>query len=295
MKRKLLINLFSFFFIFFVLIEDSDAQNLLDTSTWTVGSGSVGEFSRNGEVSENVREFGTDPFGNSSILWKGGNDAASNADGGWNSSYYNIDNEETYRFVVWLKKTNSNDGHSYFGCQQWLCCVGYVLVKPLFFFLVDDFVFLITVQKTNTKMNISIGNDHAGTEYKFAITDALKLRKINVKNYGTNLKDSVDYPDFVHPVAKDISEGKADFGILICGSANGVAMTANKYQKVRAGICWSREIVELIRQHNNANILCIPARFTAIPQAIKMVEVFLKTEFEGGRHQRRVEKISACL
>lgn len=144
-------------------------------------------------------------------------------------------------------------------------------------------------------MNISIGNDHAGTEYKFAITDALKLRKINVKNYGTNLKDSVDYPDFVHPVAKDISEGKADFGILICGSANGVAMTANKYQKVRAGICWSREIVELIRQHNNANILCIPARFTAIPQAIKMVEVFLKTEFEGGRHQRRIEKISACL
>ena len=286
MKRKLLINLFSFFFIFFVLIEDSDAQNLLDTSTWTVGSGSVGGFSRNGEVSENVREFGTDPFGNSSILWKGGNDAASNADGGWNSSYYNIDNEETYRFVVWLKKTNSNDGHSYFGCQQWLCCVGYVLVKPLF---------LITVQKTNTIMNISIGNDHAGTEYKFAITDALKLRKINVKNYGTNLKDSVDYPDFVHPVAKDISEGKADFGILICGSANGVAMTANKYQKVRAGICWSREIVELIRQHNNANILCIPARFTAIPQAIKMVEVFLKTEFEGGRHQRRVEKISACL
>lgn len=109
-------------FVLLVFVSSAtvtNAQNLLDTSTWTVGSGSVGGFSRNGEVSENVREFGTDPFGNSSIIWKGGNDAASNADGGWNSSYYNIDNEETYRFVVWLKKTNSTDGHSYFGCQQW--------------------------------------------------------------------------------------------------------------------------------------------------------------------------------
>ena len=140
-------------------------------------------------------------------------------------------------------------------------------------------------------MTISIGNDHAGPDYKFAIVQYLQEKGIQVNNYGTDSTDSVDYPDFVHPVAKDVIEKKADFGILICGSANGVAMTANKYQEIRAGLCWTKEIVELIRQHNNANVLCIPARFTAIPQAIKMVETFLNTEFEGGRHQRRVEKI----
>lgn len=140
-------------------------------------------------------------------------------------------------------------------------------------------------------MNIAIGNDHAGTEYKFAIVALLESKGIQVKNYGTDANDSVDYPDFVHPVAKDVVDGKADFGILICGSANGVAMTANKYQEVRAGLCWTKEIVTLIRQHNNANVLCIPARFTAIPQALQMVETFLNTEFEGGRHQNRVNKI----
>lgn len=143
-------------------------------------------------------------------------------------------------------------------------------------------------------MTISIGNDHAGTDYKFAIVKLLKLQGIEVLNYGTDSFDSVDYPDFVHPVAKDVVSKKADFGILICGSANGVAMTANKYQEVRAGLCWTKEIVELIRQHNNANILCIPARYTAIPQALQMVETFLNTEFEGGRHQNRVDKIPAC-
>lgn len=143
-------------------------------------------------------------------------------------------------------------------------------------------------------MRISIGNDHAGTDYKFAIIDFLTSKGIEVENYGTDANDSVDYPDFVHPVAKDVVSKASDFGILICGSANGVAMTANKYQEVRAGLCWTKEIVELIRQHNNANILCIPARFTAIPQAIQMVETFLNTEFEGGRHQKRVDKIPAC-
>lgn len=143
-------------------------------------------------------------------------------------------------------------------------------------------------------MNISIGNDHAGTEYKFAILELLKSKEILVKNYGTDSNESVDYPDFVHPVAKDIVSNKSDFGILICGSANGVAMTANKYKEVRAGLCWTKEIVELIRQHNNSNILCIPARYTSIPQALKMVEIFISTDFEGGRHQKRVNKISAC-
>ncbi|MDA9070576.1 RpiB/LacA/LacB family sugar-phosphate isomerase [bacterium] len=143
-------------------------------------------------------------------------------------------------------------------------------------------------------MNISIGNDHAATAYKFAIVKLLESKGILVKNYGTDLNESVDYPDFVHPVAKDIVSKKADYGILLCGSANGVAMTANKYKEVRAGLCWSNEIVELIRQHNNANILCIPARYTSIPQALKMVETFLNTNFEGGRHQNRVNKIPIC-
>ena len=140
-------------------------------------------------------------------------------------------------------------------------------------------------------MKIAIGNDHAGPEYKHAVVDFLLSKKIEVINYGTDNLSSVDYPDFVHPVAKDVNENKVDFGILICGSGNGVAMTANKYEKVRAGLCWTKEIVELIRLHNNANILCIPARFTAIPQVIEMVQVFLDTKFEGGRHQNRIDKI----
>ncbi|WP_346883466.1 ribose 5-phosphate isomerase B [uncultured Algibacter sp.] len=140
-------------------------------------------------------------------------------------------------------------------------------------------------------MTISIGNDHAGTDYKFAIKNYLESKGYTVNNYGTDANDSVDYPDFVHPVAQDVENKKVDFGILICGSANGVAMTANKYQNVRAGLCWTKEIVELIRQHNNANILCIPARYTAIPQALQMVETFLETKFEGGRHQNRIDKI----
>ncbi len=118
-------------------------------------------------------------------------------------------------------------------------------------------------------MNISIGNDHAGTDYKFAIIEFLKNKNITVDNYGTDTNNSVDYPDYVHPVAQDIVLKKSFFGILICGSANGVAMTANKYKEVRAGLCWTKEIVELIRQHNNANILCIPARFTSILKRLK--------------------------
>jgi len=143
-------------------------------------------------------------------------------------------------------------------------------------------------------MNISIGNDHAGTDYKFRIIEFLKSKNIEVTNYGTDAVSSVDYPDFVHPVAKDVESKKSTYGILICGSANGVAMTANKYANIRAGICWSNEIVSLIRQHNNANILCIPARFTEIENVLKMVDTFLNTEFEGGRHQNRINKILPC-
>lgn len=144
-------------------------------------------------------------------------------------------------------------------------------------------------------MKIAIGNDHAGTEYKLAIAEYLSSQGIEVTNYGTNEDNSVDYPDFVHPVAKDVDDNVVDFGILVCGSGNGVAMTANKYKNVRAGLCWTSEITELTRQHNNANIICIPARFTSKHQAIGMVKTFLATAFEGGRHQNRVDKIPMCI
>ncbi len=144
-------------------------------------------------------------------------------------------------------------------------------------------------------MRIAIGNDHAGTVYKFAIIEYLKSEGIEVSNYGTNEENSVDYPDFVHPVAKDVDSKNVDYGILICGSGNGVCMTANKYENVRAGLCWTKEITELTRQHNDANIICIPARFTSQPQAIEMVKIFLNTAFEGGRHLKRVNKIPACI
>ena len=141
-------------------------------------------------------------------------------------------------------------------------------------------------------MKISIGNDHAGPEYKKAIVEMLLAKGYEVTNYGTDSEASVDYPDFGHPVATDVEEGKADFGIIICGSGNGIAMTANKHQKVRAALCWMKEIAALARQHNDANIISIPARYTSIAQAVDMVDTFLTTEFEGGRHQTRVNKIS---
>lgn len=140
-------------------------------------------------------------------------------------------------------------------------------------------------------MKIAIGNDHAGPDYKFAILKILEARGIEVTNHGTDTLDSVDYPDFANPVAKAVNSGDVDFGILICGSANGVAMTANKYEKVRAGVCWTKEITELSRLHNDANVICIPARFTSLQQAVGMVETFIDTKFEGGRHLNRVNKI----
>jgi ribose 5-phosphate isomerase B len=140
-------------------------------------------------------------------------------------------------------------------------------------------------------MKIDIGNDHAGTKYKNAILDHLESEGHQVNNFGTNSNESVDYPDFIHPVALSVSNKEADFGIIICGSGNGASMTANKHKNVRSALCWTNEIAVLARQHNNANILSIPARFTSIQQAISMVNSFLNTDFEGGRHQRRVEKI----
>lgn len=160
--------------------------------------------------------------------------------------------------------------------------------------IVNNYYLCAITFNTFKKMKIAIGNDHAGTDYKFAIIKHLESKGYAITNYGTDTDDSVDYPDFVHPVAQDVVDKKVDFGILLCGSANGVAMTANKYQQIRAGLCWNKEIVSLIRQHNNANVLCIPARFTSVQQAVEMVDTFLNTDFEGGRHQNRVNKIPMC-
>lgn len=140
-------------------------------------------------------------------------------------------------------------------------------------------------------MTIAIGNDHAGTQYKFEIVKLLEKKGYKVLNFGTDTEDSMDYPDTVHPVAEAIESGKADFGITLCGSGNGAQMAANKHQGIRAALCWNNELVELARLHNNANILSIPARFVSLQQALGFVEIFLTTKFEGGRHQTRIEKI----
>ena len=141
-------------------------------------------------------------------------------------------------------------------------------------------------------MTISIGNDHAGTEYKFEIIKKLENLGHEVINFGTNTNDSMDYPDAIHPTVLAVVTGKATYGIILCGSGNGAQMTANKHQGIRAALCWNNELVTLTRQHNNANILTIPARFVSLQQALGFIDLFLNTKFEGGRHQCRVDKIN---
>jgi ribose 5-phosphate isomerase B len=140
---------------------------------------------------------------------------------------------------------------------------------------------------------IAIGADHAGFEYKEMLKEMLLGLAYEVTDHGTYSESSVDYPDFAHPVAAAVESKVADFGVLVCGSANGVAITANKHQQIRAAICWTTELAALARQHNNANVICVPARFVSEELAKEMVTTFLKTAFEGGRHGNRVEKI-AC-
>jgi ribose 5-phosphate isomerase B len=144
-------------------------------------------------------------------------------------------------------------------------------------------------------MTIAIGCDHAGFPYKDAIIKLLQSRDITVIDHGTYSPDSVDYPDFVHPAATDVEAGKATFAILLCGSGNGVAMTANKHQGIRAALCWQEELAALARQHNNANALCIPVRFVSEKLALEMVAAFLDHDFDGGRHERRVGKIPCAV
>jgi ribose 5-phosphate isomerase B len=138
---------------------------------------------------------------------------------------------------------------------------------------------------------ISIGCDHAGYKYREAIIGMLRRSGCALIDHGTSKGDAVDYPDHIHPVAMDIENGNAEMGIIICGSGNGAAITANKHQAIRAALCWKTELAGLARMHNDANILAIPARFVSLHMAKKMVNVFLNTGFEGGRHQKRVEKI----
>ncbi len=148
------------------------------------------------------------------------------------------------------------------------------------------------MQDFDKNLPIAIGADHAGFEYKEAVKQQLEKDGWKIEDKGTHSLDSVDYPDFAHPVAKDVAEGKAAWGILICGSGNGVCITANKHSGIRAALCWNEELAELARQHNNANVLCMPARFVSKETAIAMADRFLQTPFEGGRHEKRVLKIS---
>jgi ribose 5-phosphate isomerase B len=140
---------------------------------------------------------------------------------------------------------------------------------------------------------IAIGGDHAGFEYKVKLIAKLNSLGYEVKDFGPFSDASVDYPDYVHPLSSAIEAGEYEFGILICGSGNGVAITANKHQGIRAALCWNVELAALARQHNNANVIALPARFISYELAEKLAETFLTTEFEGGRHQTRVNKI-AC-
>ncbi|GAB2702528.1 ribose 5-phosphate isomerase B [Mucilaginibacter koreensis] len=139
-------------------------------------------------------------------------------------------------------------------------------------------------------LKIAIGSDHGGFSYKQELLQY--LQGAEVKDFGTYSADAADYPDFAHPVASAVESGEFDFGILICGSANGVAITANKHQGIRAAICWQPELASLARQHNNANVVCIPERFISLETAKEIVDRFLSADFEGGRHANRVNKIS---
>lgn len=139
---------------------------------------------------------------------------------------------------------------------------------------------------------IAIGSDHAGYEMKSAIINWLAENDIPVIDFGTHSNESVDYPDYAHSVSGSIIDGESVIGVLICGSGNGISMTANKWIDIRAAVCWNKELASLARKHNDANILCLPARFISIDESIQILETFLDTEFEGGRHEKRVNKIN---
>jgi len=143
-------------------------------------------------------------------------------------------------------------------------------------------------------MKIAIGNDHAGYDMKKIVITWLEEQGHEIQNFGTDSSASVDYPDYVHPLANAVEKGEFDFGILVCGSGQGVSFTANKHQGIRAALCWRSEIAKLAREHNNANVLCLPGRFLSDEEGIEILKTFLETSFEGGRHQNRINKVSVC-
>jgi ribose 5-phosphate isomerase B len=143
----------------------------------------------------------------------------------------------------------------------------------------------------NLSKSFAVGGDHAGFDYKDQLIDFLKAQGFSVKDCGTYSADSVDYPDFAHPVANAVESGEVSWGLLLCGSANGVAITANKHQGIRAGLAWNVEVAKLVRQHNDANVICLPVRFISLEEAKACLQMFIDTEFEGGRHAGRVSKI----
>lgn len=146
---------------------------------------------------------------------------------------------------------------------------------------------------SNSK-SFAVGGDHAGFDYKNQLIDFLQAQQFSVKDCGTFSADSVDYPDFAHPVAEAVESGEVTWGLLLCGSANGVAITANKHQGIRAGLAWNVDVAKLVRQHNNANVICLPVRFISLEEAKACLQVFIDTDFEGGRHADRVGKISCA-
>lgn len=150
----------------------------------------------------------------------------------------------------------------------------------------------MATQFFNKQLPVAIGADHAGYEYKEFLKQVLQEDGWTIEDKGTHSLDSVDYPDFAHPVADRTAKGQSAFGILICGSGEGVCITANKHSGVRAALCWNEEVARLARQHNDANVICLPARFVSKEEAEKMVRAFIDTPFEGGRHEKRVDKIN---
>lgn len=143
-------------------------------------------------------------------------------------------------------------------------------------------------------MIIPIGCDHAGFELKQELIKHLESKGYEINDFGTYSEDSIDYPDYAHPVAEMVEQNTGMLGILLCGSGNGINMTANKHQGIRSALCWQPEIARLAREHNNANIIALPARFITKETAIEMIDIFFSTDFEGGRHQNRIDKIPAC-
>jgi ribose 5-phosphate isomerase B len=166
-----------------------------------------------------------------------------------------------------------------------------VILQASITFLYLFYIAKIFIMVFDSSLPIALGADHAGVAYKDAAKAWLQEKGFVVTDFGTQGDASVDYPDFAHPTASAVENGTACFGILFCGSANGVAITANKHQGIRAGLCWELEVAKLVRLHNDANIICIPARFVAWPYALQMLETFMNTAFEGGRHAGRVGKI----